>query len=212
LALTGPPMSLFITPDRAVGNTTTGDISLTVGSDSKHGNVELSLGAALSVQVPHFNVPERQQREATATPTHEPGFRLLRQKQPDATASIQVHHFPVPRQAQAQPYATALTHVNQVTCSAEGTAVTEPITTLMIRNLPRSVTRADFIAELDRYAPCMYNFCHMPRCFESGENIGFAFVHLISYTAARHLVSAWHRQRLFGIGAKEPALNLSPAA
>mmetsp|Transcript_129216 Transcript_129216/g.258010 ORF Transcript_129216/g.258010 Transcript_129216/m.258010 type:complete len:441 (+) Transcript_129216:86-1408(+) len=95
-------------------------------------------------------------------------------------------------------------------CSAS--AAPEPITTLMIRNLPRSLTQVQLIAELDRCGLAnLYDFAYMPRCFQSGENNGFAFVNFISPAAAGRLVGAWHRQRLFGIGPSDAALNLSPA-
>ena len=85
-------------------------------------------------------------------------------------------------------------------------------TTLMIRNLPRTLTQAQLIAELDCSGHAgLYDFAHMPRCFQSWENNGFAFVNLTTEAAAKRLVNKWHRQRLFNVGHSDPALNLSAA-
>jgi len=87
------------------------------------------------------------------------------------------------------------------------------ITTLMLRNLPRTATQAELMAQLDLYGFAgMYDFCHMPRCFQSGENKGFAFVNLTSAAAAAGLVGAWHHQRPFGVAPSQAALNISSAA
>jgi len=88
----------------------------------------------------------------------------------------------------------------------------EPITTLMIRNLPRTLSQAELLAELELAGFAeLYDFCYMPRCFQSGENKGFAFVNFTHAAAAGCLVGAWHHQRLFGLDPSEPALNISSA-
>jgi len=85
----------------------------------------------------------------------------------------------------------------------------EPVTTLMLRNLPRTLSQAELMAKLDLYGCAgWYDFCYMPRCFHSGENKGFAFVNFTPTATAERLVSAWHQQRLFG---SEEALNISMA-
>eukprot|EP00929_Paragymnodinium_shiwhaense_P086042 TRINITY_DN4651_c0_g1_i2.p1 TRINITY_DN4651_c0_g1~~TRINITY_DN4651_c0_g1_i2.p1 ORF type:complete len:440 (+),score=84.38 TRINITY_DN4651_c0_g1_i2:76-1395(+) len=84
-----------------------------------------------------------------------------------------------------------------------------PITTLMVRNLPTDLAQKALLQELDDSGfDGLYDFCYLPRAFNSGENHGYAFVNFTSPAAAGLLVGAWHRQVRFG---NNRPLNLSPA-
>merc|ERR1719460_2697826 len=88
----------------------------------------------------------------------------------------------------------------------------KPVTTLMVRNLPRNITQLDLINELNQAGfEATYDFVYMPQSFSVSENVGFAFVNFINPSKAGALVGLWHRQRRFGATAKQAALNISPA-
>lgn len=86
------------------------------------------------------------------------------------------------------------------------------ITTLMIRNLPRSLTQRVLLSELDTSGFAdIYDFVYMPCSFEHREAKGFAFVNLIDPLSAEAFASAWHRSHRCGIAPGDAPLNLSPA-
>lgn len=59
------------------------------------------------------------------------------------------------------------------------------ITTLVVKKLPRNLTRHAFTAELDalNFAG-QYDYVHLPKTFGTGKNQGFAFVNFTSAEAA----------------------------
>lgn len=108
------------------------------------------------------------------------------------------------------------TSVPETQCDHGNSSTEEPnqdVTTLMIRNLPTSLSQSALIEELDASGFAgLYDFVYMPSVFDTGEGKGFAFVNLVSVAAAGALVGKWHKSRRFGIKINDPSLNLSPAA
>lgn len=93
--------------------------------------------------------------------------------------------------------------------STEGES--ETITTLMIRNLPASITQALLLEELDRSGfNDLYDFAYMPMSFDAKTGKGYAFVNFFSQAAAGMFVGSWHESRR--CGARGAPLNISPAA
>jgi len=86
------------------------------------------------------------------------------------------------------------------------------VTTLMIRNLPYSVTQKRLIEELTATGfTGLFDFCYMPSLFGSGVGKGYAFVNLISTDAVGHFVNTWHGSRRFELQASDAAINVSAA-
>jgi len=80
----------------------------------------------------------------------------------------------------------------------------------MIRNLPTELTQAELLATMNSAGLAgSYDFCYVPRCFESRENKGYAFVNFVTPDGARRFALAWHRSIVFGA---EHPLNVSAAA
>lgn len=83
-----------------------------------------------------------------------------------------------------------------------------PITTLMLRNLPHSLTQAELLEEVDKNGyDGLYDFCYLPHKFAKHKNLGFAFLNFISTEDAAKFRREWHLSRRFGT-----ALNVSAAA
>eukprot|EP00930_Biecheleria_cincta_P038610 TRINITY_DN2651_c0_g3_i3.p1 TRINITY_DN2651_c0_g3~~TRINITY_DN2651_c0_g3_i3.p1 ORF type:complete len:260 (+),score=39.67 TRINITY_DN2651_c0_g3_i3:47-826(+) len=96
------------------------------------------------------------------------------------------------------------------TCSSEGDCRRD--TTLMIRNLPRSLTQEILLHELDQSGFVdKYDFAYMPRCQNTGENKGYAFVNMIDASFASAFKGSWHRSRRFGWKDGDAFLNVSAA-
>jgi len=86
------------------------------------------------------------------------------------------------------------------------------VTTLMLRNLPFSVTQKRLIEELTATGfTGLFDFCYMPSLFGSGVGKGYAFVNLISTDAVGHFVNTWHGSRRFGLQTSDAAINVSAA-
>jgi len=87
------------------------------------------------------------------------------------------------------------------------------VTTLMLRNLPQTVTQKRLIEELTSSGFAgLYDFCYMPSSFHTGVGKGYAFVNFKSVEAIDAFVTPWHGSRRFGIANMEAALNVSAAA
>lgn len=112
-----------------------------------------------------------------------------------------------PTSPATRPWSLSTTPSAEPAKDAEGS---EPTTTLMIRNIPKSLSQEDFVKELDVSGFAgLYDFIHMPS--SGGENKGYAFVNFVSPGAAGALVGAWHRSRRWGMSATSTWLNISPA-
>lgn len=93
-------------------------------------------------------------------------------------------------------------------CSLRGTA-----TTLMVRNLPETVTQGRFIEELRRTGfDNLFDFCYVPtRSFKYHQGVGFAFVNFVNPSAAKVFMNRWHKSRRFSMRSGASWLNVSRA-
>lgn len=83
-------------------------------------------------------------------------------------------------------------------------------TTIMIRNLPQSLTQQRLIEELDLSGyRGEYDFCYMPRSFTKPISKGFAFVNFEKPQRARDFIKHWKGSRRFCAAEYEQAVNLS---
>lgn len=81
------------------------------------------------------------------------------------------------------------------------------MTTLMLRNLPGFIEQCALIDELNRSGFAgLYDFCYLPRCFNTGSSRCYAFVNLVSPAVAASLQGAWHGSLRFGV-----MLTVAPA-
>jgi hypothetical protein len=88
----------------------------------------------------------------------------------------------------------------------------QPITTLMVRNLPEEVTQVVLIKELHRCGfKGAYDYIYLPVCFNTYRNNGFGFINFVDPSGAAALIDQWHLQHRFGASESQPALNVSAA-
>jgi len=77
-------------------------------------------------------------------------------------------------------------HVDEHGVPAQDVLMQEGITTYMVQNLPRTMTRRRFIDTLDAQGfEGLYDFVHLPKTFGTGKNKGFAFINFVSEEAAQ---------------------------
>uniref|UniRef100_A0A7S1AHG0 RRM domain-containing protein n=1 Tax=Noctiluca scintillans TaxID=2966 RepID=A0A7S1AHG0_NOCSC len=92
-------------------------------------------------------------------------------------------------------------------------ALSDSVTTLMIRNLPRRLAQKTLLEELDNTGFAgLFDFCYMPCCFDSGAGKGYAFVNFTTVEAAERLITAWHKTHRFGLKECDVPLNIAPAS
>merc|ERR1719444_616278 len=87
------------------------------------------------------------------------------------------------------------------------------ITTLVIRNLPRSLTQEELVQAMSEsgYAGT-WDFCYLPCKFQERRNLGFAFVNFTSADLAQKLMQGWHQTRPFTFGHVRKSINVTAAA
>lgn len=70
-------------------------------------------------------------------------------------------------------------------CCSDAACETENHTTVMVANLPRELTRTDFVQDLlDGGYRGLFDFVYMPMNFRENGNFGYAFVNLVSHHVA----------------------------
>lgn len=88
-------------------------------------------------------------------------------------------------------------------------------TTLMVQNIPRQLTRQKIMEAIegDGFGG-YYDYCYVPRCFESNMNKGYAFVNFVSEDAANTFKKSW--DRTFKLGTfqrhRPKPIRVTPAA
>lgn len=86
------------------------------------------------------------------------------------------------------------------------------VTTLMVRNLPRTLTQRQLLSELDRHGFAdQYDFVYVPSLFSAGECKGYAFVNFTSAEAAAQCMRTWNRSRQCAVPEDMPPLSISAA-
>jgi len=88
-----------------------------------------------------------------------------------------------------------------------------PVTTLMIRNLPYSLTQQELLQAVDD-AGCAgeCDFLYLPHKFKEHKNLGFAFVNFKDAEVASKFSADWHHTYRFKMGSMHKPLNISAAA
>ena len=86
------------------------------------------------------------------------------------------------------------------------------ITTLVIRNLPRSLTQQELAQAMAEsgYAGT-WDFFYLPYQFQVRRNSGFAFVNFTSADLAQKFMQGWHQTRPFTFGRVRKPVNVSAA-
>lgn len=97
--------------------------------------------------------------------------------------------------------------------AAIDTQCMENITTLVIRNLPRSLTQQELVQAMEEsgYAGT-WDFCYLPYKFQVRRNFGFAFVNFASADLAQKFMQGWHQTRPFTFGRVRKPVNVAAAA
>ncbi|CAK0845836.1 unnamed protein product [Prorocentrum cordatum] len=84
--------------------------------------------------------------------------------------------------------------------AAPATPGAPAITTLMILNIPMSVTQRDLLDLIDRAGfKNRYDYAYMPATFDSGTTRGIAFVNFAASSDAREFSVLWNGSRLTGV-------------
>jgi len=95
-------------------------------------------------------------------------------------------------------------------CETEQSAT---VTTLMIRNLPYSLTQQELLQAVDDggySGQC--DFLYLPHKFKEHKNLGFAFVNFKDAEVASKFSAEWHHTYRFKMGSMHKPLNISAAA
>lgn len=71
-------------------------------------------------------------------------------------------------------------------------------TTLMVQNIPRRMTRQDFLDALQSDFAGLYDYCYVPRSFHTSSNKGYAFVNFVTAEAATAFKNTWHLSYMLG--------------
>lgn len=140
---------------------------------------------------------------------------------PDAFRCMTAHGTPMER-AESSPLRAARAGVNprcqgarvaQLTGAAFDDGYRGGKTTVMIRNLPRWVTRPDLVRELDdRGFQDAYHFVHVPVNITTKEGNGFAFVNFASPTEAARFSGQWRGVSWPGCGAEHGGRSMDVVA
>jgi hypothetical protein len=87
------------------------------------------------------------------------------------------------------------------------------VTTLMIRNLPYTLTQQELLQALDGSGFAgLYDFFYLPHKFKEHKNLGFAFVNFLTPESAATFSNDWHHTFRFKMGSMHKPLNISAAA
>lgn len=88
----------------------------------------------------------------------------------------------------------------------------EAITTLLIQNLPASLSQRELLRELDRSGfRGLYDFVALPTSRKGSPCHGSAIVNFVSVAVAGAFIGAWQRSRRCGMQEHMPLLSISPA-
>lgn len=85
----------------------------------------------------------------------------------------------------------------------------QPLTTLMIRNVPSRYTKMELAQELGRAEE--WDFLYLPGVCGSKANHSYAFVNFATPTGAARCLARWHKKRLARYSAQKP-LNICYAS
>jgi hypothetical protein len=85
-----------------------------------------------------------------------------------------------------------------------------PVTTLTINNLPITLTQDELLELLDTsgFKGC-YDYVYLPGDDCTENNLGHAFVSLLTPEDAQRLFAAWHGGSMHGFSTAAPVLSIS---
>mmetsp|Transcript_18571 Transcript_18571/g.40588 ORF Transcript_18571/g.40588 Transcript_18571/m.40588 type:complete len:323 (+) Transcript_18571:73-1041(+) len=106
-----------------------------------------------------------------------------------------------------------LRHFDSVGDHSPGCAgVGEKTTTVMMRNLPSTLSLKALMQEINRSGfRGRFDFCYMPCDFSTGRSQGFAFVNFLTAEAAHCFFQEWHGSKRFVQKDCDSPLNVSAA-
>jgi hypothetical protein len=90
----------------------------------------------------------------------------------------------------------------------------DEVTSMMIRNIPYSLTQQKLIDALDATGfTGLYDFCYLPHKFSDHKNVGYAFVNFLNSKVAQDFQRVWHQDKgtVFNASDMRKALNITEA-
>lgn len=91
-------------------------------------------------------------------------------------------------------------------------AARNDVTTMMLRNVPKHLSQADLVSELNTSGFTQaFDFCYLPRHFESPENRGYAFVNFVTPANALMFQRAWQNREIRTVGCAPALISVSHA-
>ncbi|CAE7038686.1 ML5 [Symbiodinium natans] len=81
--------------------------------------------------------------------------------------------------------------------SAQSTTLSIDVTTMMIKGVPKRMTRNDLMQELNISGfQQLYDFCYLPQDVDSQQHKGYGFVNFVHTWTAQLFRSAWAKRML----------------
>jgi len=94
---------------------------------------------------------------------------------------------------------------------SDGHKAERPVTTLMVRNLPRRFTSRDLLVELELYARAgMFDYVYVPWDRKGSNNVGYAFVNFVHAAHAAETQRRMHEQP-WRTGSRARLVKVQPA-
>mmetsp|Transcript_2328 Transcript_2328/g.4880 ORF Transcript_2328/g.4880 Transcript_2328/m.4880 type:complete len:336 (+) Transcript_2328:109-1116(+) len=96
-----------------------------------------------------------------------------------------------------------------MTCPQQQATVQDGLTTLMFKNLPRSMSQKKLMQHLDESGlQDLYDFCYAPCCFKTGSSLRYAFINFKCASIASQVMGSWEQCRLPGMRVHHKGLEV----
>jgi len=110
------------------------------------------------------------------------------------------------------PASEAGTSEHDIETRPKNVILNESVTTLVIRNLPFSMSQDDLLQAIDASGFAgSYDFVYLPHKFKEHRNVGFGFINFLNADIAQQFAALWHQSQSFRVKGTLKAVNISEA-